>query len=240
MRAMITGDPSVQEFSDVLLQVGNGQISRDDEGFIEIPQSLTNKVDTRAQLLESVYPGLEEKSRLGREYHEWLCERAILAPKNDIVNEINTTILGQLPGNTVQFKSFDKTIEESEAVNFPVEFLNSQNPSGLPQHDLKLKVGAPIILLRNLDAPRLCNGTRLCITALKRNLIEAVILTGCAKNTTVLIPRIPVLGKDLPFPFKRVQFPVRLAFSMTINKSQGQSLKVMGSDLETPCFSHGQ
>ena len=187
-----------------------------------------------------MYPNLQEKCRLGQQYYDWLCERAILAPRNDVVNEINTTILEQLPGRTVQFKSFDKTLEDNEAVNFPVEFLNSQNPSGFPQHDLTLKVGAPIILLRNLDAPRLCNGTRLCITALKRNLIEAVIITGCAKNTTVLIPRIPLLAQDLPFPFKRTQFPVRLAFSMTINKSQGQSLKVMGADLDTSCFSHGQ
>jgi ATP-dependent DNA helicase PIF1 len=156
------------------------------------------------------------------------------------VDEINRTLLDQLPGNVVQFKSFDVTKEINEAVNFPVEFLNSQNPSGLPQHDLKLKVQAPIILLRNLDAPRLCNGTRLCVTALKRNLIEARILTGCAKNTVVLIPRIPIIADDIPFPFKRTQFPVRLAFSMSINKSQGQSMTVMGCDLVTPCFSHGQ
>ncbi len=45
---------------------------------------------------------------------------------------------------------------------------------------------------------------------------------------------------DMPFEFKRLQFPVRLAFAMSINKAQGQSLKVAGINLETPCFSHGQ
>ena len=44
----------------------------------------------------------------------------------------------------------------------------------------------------------------------------------------------------MPFNFKRLQFPVRLAFAMSINKAQGQSLKVVGINLESPCFSHGQ
>jgi ATP-dependent DNA helicase PIF1 len=72
------------------------------------------------------------------------------------------------------------------------------------------------------------------------HVIEATIMTGCAKGEDVFIPRIPLLPTDLPFPFKRLQFPVRLAFAMSINKSQGQSLKVAGVNLETPCFSHGQ
>ncbi|KAI8557444.1 hypothetical protein RHMOL_Rhmol04G0011300 [Rhododendron molle] len=38
----------------------------------------------------------------------------------------------------------------------------------------------------------------------------------------------------------RRQFPVRLAYAMTINKAQGQSVKFVGVDLRTPVFSHGQ
>ncbi len=49
-----------------------------------------------------------------------------------------------------------------------------------------------------------------------------------------------MIPSDMPFEFKRLQFPVRLAFAMSINKAQGQSLKVAGISLETPCFSHGQ
>jgi len=44
----------------------------------------------------------------------------------------------------------------------------------------------------------------------------------------------------MPFEFKRLQFPVHLAFAISINKGQGQSLKVDGINLETPCFLHDQ
>jgi hypothetical protein len=52
--------------------------------------------------------------------------------------------------------------------------------------------------------------------------------------------RISIIPNDLPFDFKRLQFPARLAFAMTINKAQRQSLRVAGINLENPCFSHGQ
>ncbi|MEE6467607.1 hypothetical protein FKM82_007336 [Ascaphus truei] len=96
------------------------------------------------------------------------------------------------------------------------------------------------MLLRNLNTPNLCNGTRLCIKSLMPNLIEATILTGKATGEDVFIPRIPLIPTDMPFNFKRLQFPLRLAFAITINKSQGQSIKCTGINLESPCFSHGQ
>jgi len=65
-------------------------------------------------------------------------------------------------------------------------------------------------------------------------------MTGCARGKDVFIPRILLIPTDLPFHFKRLQFPVCLAFAMSINKAQGQSLKIAGIHLENPCFSHGQ
>jgi hypothetical protein len=71
------------------------------------------------------------------------------------------------------------------------------------------------------------------------NVIEATILTGKGDGETVLIPWIPVIPMDLPFSFKRLHFPVRLAFAISI-KSQGQSIRYCRVDLISPCFSHGQ
>jgi len=42
------------------------------------------------------------------------------------------------------------------------------------------------------------------------------------------------------FKFQRRQFPISLCFAMTINKSQGQTLKKVGLYLPRPVFTHGQ
>ena len=59
---------------------------------------------------------------------------------------------------------------------------------------------------------------------------------------TVLIPRITFIPKpgEYPFQWQRRQFPVRAAFATTINKSQGQTLKMAGVWLRTQVFTHGQ
>ena len=58
----------------------------------------------------------------------------------------------------------------------------------------------------------------------------------CQVMTIKLLPN----AETLPVPLKRLQFPVRLAFAMTINKSQGQSVEHVGINLQTLVFSHGQ
>ncbi|KAF0767637.1 ATP-dependent DNA helicase RRM3-like, partial [Aphis craccivora] len=68
----------------------------------------------------------------------------------------------------------------------------------------------------------------------------ATIITGCAQGESTFIPRIPLLSSNYPFEFKRLQFPIKVSFAMTINKSQGQSLKIAGIDLSDDCFTHGQ
>lgn len=145
-----------------------------------------------------------------------------------------------IPGEEKNYISINSTVEQDDSVNYPTEFLNSLNVPGMPLHCLKLKVGSPIILLRNLDSPKLCNGTRLCVKQLKNNIIEAKIMTGRDKGKIVFIPRIPLISTEMPFSFKRLQFPIRLAFSMTVNKSQGQTLRKCGINLQESCFSHGQ
>ena len=56
-----------------------------------------------------------------------------------------------------------------------------------------------------------------------------------------MIPRIPLIPSDseLPFQFKRVQFPVRPCVAMSISKSLGQTLWEVGIALSTPSFCHG-
>jgi ATP-dependent DNA helicase PIF1 len=99
------------------------------------------------------------------------------------------------------------------------------------------------MLLRNLNqSSGLCNGTRLIVTALGDKIIEAKIMTGSHKGNTVYIPRICLTLKNtkLPFILERRQFPVKVCYAMTINKSQGQTLSTVGVYLKKPVFTHGQ
>ncbi|XP_014217890.1 uncharacterized protein LOC106646360, partial [Copidosoma floridanum] len=126
-----------------------------------------------------------------------------------------------------KYLSIDLVIASEDVVNYPQEFLNSLTPSGFPPHKLSLKVGALIMLLRNLQPPNLCSGTRLKIKTLQNNVIEATILTGPASRQIAFIPRIRIIPTDLPFQFKRLQFSDKVSFAMTINKSQGQTYNFM-------------
>lgn len=237
MRVHLAGNAQQGIFSAQLLDLGNGKIHQDGKtGLIKLPSNFGNVVESVDELKNKVFDDIRKKYR----NHQWLRERAILAPRNDSVYKLNLEIQSMLPGETRQYRSIDSCMDAAQSVFYPVEFLNSLEPAGTPPHILELKHGVPIMLLRNLDPPRLCNGTRLCVKNMFPNLIEATILTGCATGENVFIPRIPLIPTDLPFEFKRLQFPVRLAFAMSVNKSQGQSLKVAGINLQTPCFSHGQ
>jgi len=116
----------------------------------------------------------------------------ILQSKEELIERM-------FPNIVQNHRNFDSALNEDDTVNYPVEFFNSLEPPGMPPHCLNLKVGSSIILLRNLKAPKLCNGTRLAVKRLMPNLIEATILTGKAKGEVVLIPRISLIPTDMPF-----------------------------------------
>ncbi|XP_077282750.1 uncharacterized protein LOC143908816 [Temnothorax americanus] len=236
MRVHLKGDVFAGQFSKLLLKIGDREYP-EMEGKVIIPANLGLVVKSLESLINKIYPDIadiKEKSM------DWLCERAILTPRNDKAGVINNILLKSFEEGEMNYRSVDSVVDTDDAVNYPVEFLNTMNPPGLPAHKLFLKVGAPVMLLRNLNPPKLCNGTRLQVKALHRNVIEATIFTGCARGETVFIPRIPLISSEYLFEFKRLQFPIKVCFAMTINKSQGQSLKVAGIDLSEDCFSHGQ
>jgi hypothetical protein len=85
----------------------------------------------------------------------------------------------------------DSVADESQAQMFPPEYLHTIKPPGFAPHELRLKVGIPIILLRNVSpALGLANVTRLVIIHLSRSVIQAKILTGSHVGNVVCIPHI--------------------------------------------------
>jgi ATP-dependent exoDNAse (exonuclease V) alpha subunit len=156
---------------------------------------------------------------------------------------INMKMISRFHGNEVVYHSFDRAVDDPHNY-YPEEFLNTLTPNGLPPHVLKLNVGCPVILLRNIDpANGLCNGNRLIIRGFQKNTIDAEIVSGQHAKKRVFLPRIPLCPSDdemFPFQFKRKQFPIRLSFAMTVNKAQGQTIPNVGVYLPEPVFSHGQ
>jgi ATP-dependent DNA helicase PIF1 len=90
------------------------------------------------------------------------------------INESNFKIQHLLPGDLVSYKSIDTVYDATEAVDYPIEYLNSLDLSGMPPHNLQLKFGSPVIMFRNLNPPRLYNCARLVIKKLMKNVIEAI------------------------------------------------------------------
>ena len=100
-----------------------------------------------------------------------------------------------------------------------LEILHGLNISGLRNHEIHLKVGTPVVFLRNLDPSLgLCDVTRLIIEQLGHKVLQAWIITGRNIGQKVLIPRIDstLLIEDTPFTFKRRQVLIKLTFVMKI------------------------
>ncbi|MGH7240114.1 MAG: hypothetical protein ACREHG_08625 [Candidatus Saccharimonadales bacterium] len=246
-------DPESEEFAKWLLNVGHGRRLEPDWQVL-LPQHMICReppLNDRNQpvysrivpLIQELYPGIDN----GPKHDDYFLDRNILSPQNDNVMDIDTEVLQHFPGNKIvclgTSQISDKDSANGENQLYPVEFLASINDSGLPLTKLELKIGCPLMILRNLD-PKcgLCNGTRAILTRKSGRVLEVRILTGPQAGQMAFIPRITLIPSlsEVPFKLRRRQFPVHLAFAMTINKAQGQSVKHIGLDLWSPVFTHGQ
>jgi ATP-dependent exoDNAse (exonuclease V) alpha subunit len=77
------------------------------------------------------------------------------------------------------------------------------------------------------------------------NILKCKVLTGPTAGQIDYISKMKLKhgeGKCRSvIKFQRFQFPIRPCFAMTVNKSQGQTLKRVGLALDRQqCFGHGQ
>jgi hypothetical protein len=228
------------------LEVGQG-MHTDEGGNITLPDSFKCEENKVASLISTIYPGISTPNLSNPE--KYFSEHTILSSLNTEVDCLNAEVLSKFSGEVQVFYSADsiptseQSGQEDIMLNYPVEYLNSINCSGLPLSKLELKEGCPIMVLRNLDAAHgVCNGSRGIVTRLRSRVVEVKLLSGDFAGQKVFIPRISTQPTEdqVAFKFNRRQFPIRLGFAMTFNKSQGQSVKHVGLDLRRPVFSHGQ
>lgn len=232
---------TLQEFANYLLSVGSGReaVFVGTEDRIRLPDNMVLPSDNLLSLIDYTFGDLATTPLT----NAFLMGHAILTPKNKHVAAINDHVIDRLLGEVHEFASADSMEDPEDQTRYQPEFLNSLQPSSLPPHLLRLKIGCPVMLLRNLDATKgLCNGTRLIVRSFRRYVIEAEVASGSHIGDIALIPRIRLNATEdqCPILFTRTQFPIRLAFSMTINKSQGQTFDKVGLYLPDPPFAHGQ
>ncbi|XP_029146885.1 uncharacterized protein [Arachis hypogaea] len=238
------------DFAEWILKVEDGAIGNKTDGLyactIKIPDDILIREwhDPIKAIVDHTYA--EYINDPSNDNH--LEKVAVLAPTLQIVDDINDYMMSLSSNDIETFLSSD-TVSKSKFQNDFIasihtpEFINTIKCSGVPNHVLKLKVGIPIMLLRNIDhSAGLSNGTRMVVTKLGKRVIKAKILPGTSMGQKFFIPRMTLTLSDhrIPFKFQRRQFPIMVSYGMTINKSQGQSLSRVGLLLKNHVFCHGQ
>jgi hypothetical protein len=135
-----------QDFARWLLELGNGTLQCETvavPNLIEIPQDCNI---VQQDIIGKVFPDMSNPKAI--------TNTVILTPTNENELKLNDKVLKtKVPGQVKVYVSADRAICDNveEGDNYPIEFLNSLTPSGMPPHRLLLKHGAIVMLLRNLD-----------------------------------------------------------------------------------------
>ncbi len=253
MRVLASGDERLIEWDNLITSIGNGTCGTGPDGdIVTFPPDMCMRIEENTstdknresksmmELTEKVFPDLKDNISVPN----WLDGRAILTPTNKSVDGINDMIVASLPNPDTKLYSADQVDDLRDSRGFSVEHMNRLNPNGMPRHCIALKPSVPLMLMRNIEPSNgLCNGSRLIYKGMSSNnrlMICDYTVFGATREVT--IPRIILKPKDTEFPFdwSRRQFPVRVAFACTVNKSQGQTMKRVGVWLPAAVFGHGQ
>lgn len=228
-------------YSRFLLTVGNGTLpertfgqGRETEKLV--PLTGMDHVTNLEALIDHIYPA------------DVICnpdaaaKRAILSTLNINVKDINSVILENMEGESRRLYSHDAVDKETDdGLEVDDETLHQATGKGVPDHLLTLKVGAVCFIIRNLNIEQgLVNGTKVIVEGITPRLVK---VRKAGDDTIFGVPRIsfklPVII-DSPLIMLRRQFPLQLAYAMSFHKSQGQTIQLVGVDLRTDCFTHGQ
>jgi ATP-dependent DNA helicase PIF1 len=231
---------------------------------VVLPGRLRLSSADESALLTWVYADCEAKvgrllrsARYGRacpEDVDDIAQRGVLAPRNDQIADVNQYMLERLSfGERCRYMSTNRLRDATTRrggddatladTDFSTEALQAVEVAGLPPHELVLAPGCVVVFMRNLSfEDGLINGVRALVVDCRPRVVRVLLLTGPGRMSLALVPRIPMTAEpgELPVPLVRRQLPLRLAWAMTINRAQGQTLRRCGVMLSTPCFAHGQ
>ena len=151
-----------KNFAKWQLEVGQGKHT-DDGGSISLPEHFKCSENTVESLINTIYPDIHTVG-LSNDYFS---DQTILCGINNDVDDFNKEVLEKFHGDVQIYNSADyiPNTEQSGTddlmLNYPVEYLNALKCSGLPLFQLELKIGCPIMILKNLNVKSgVCNGSR--------------------------------------------------------------------------------
>ena len=170
----------------------------------------------------------------------------ILSSTNVAVDKWNSIIQDMNKSETRIYEardSFEEVDDENHILSsiLTKEIMSSYNKNGVPTHDLKFKLNDVCIVLRAMKILGLATNTRVKIVKLGKYNVRVKTLNE-PKERYVFIPRITFkfrLDYGESYQLTRVQIPLRLAYSMTYNKSQSQSYEKVLIDATGEPFAHG-
>ena len=154
---------------------------------------------------------------------------------------INGFVMELIPG--IQFSALASDVFPVDENQLPSEYIATLAIPGAPAFDIPLKIGARYIIIKNY-AVGVVNGTLCKLVSFSRDIIHVKLLTGTRMNSVVMLPKccFSVLpeASGLPHSFSRTQFPIAVAYCVTVHKSQGQTFNNVGLHFSSDAFAHGQ
>jgi ATP-dependent exoDNAse (exonuclease V) alpha subunit len=161
----------------------------------------------------------------------------LIYSRNADVNRINRANMDAIEGDVKTFKTQNAFKGSAHKVSITPELqslLDKLDKDGPYEPVLDLKVGAQVMLIRNLAETDLVNGSRGIVTGYSGSGLPMVqFKTG----PPMLIKREEWM---LPEGVGRSQIPLRIAYAITVHKSQGMSLDSALIDIGSSVFEYGQ
>jgi hypothetical protein len=216
------------EFASMLETVGTGALTE-----VPIPQECrANNVD---DLVDRVF---------GNDLTNADASAMILTLTLDDADIVNNYCITKCVGYCREAYAADVFLNCRQPDMYPPEIVASIRMPGVPPSCLQLKLGGRYMIIKNMSKG-IFNGVRCQLVAFAGNKCVFIkLISGPAAGTTTLLPacvfNISPEQSGLPFNIRRRQFPLILAYAVTVHKAQGQTLAKVGLYISTAIFTHGQ